>query len=892
MPKQGWVLIAGILAIWTTSAQAEAPAVTATAPAVFGPASSATSGQAEIEPPEDLRVLRLTDVQWRILNRVFQRHVFESPPKAVDRGPLSITAEPTVPGALYRLGSGGDLPVRLSLAVLAAGPPSRVGLRYYVEDFYGRKVADGAVEPVFTDETGTARRVITLKELTAFGCYHVLVTASTEDHLAVASVDLAVVFPPGGQVDSKGAFGVTVPAGNLPDDMVEICRRLGAVHLATEIKDPPGLGVLLTTLVPSGTSTGFENIGSGGPDSSHSKESLNRWCLGGPVIPPEARGDALAKTIEDYRLWLTHQITAMRKAGMGPTVAATPETLADILSEGPVLQGADGITLSLYASSQAPNLRSGAYAQSLAYAAGEARQMGVSRVIVGATGEDPTAWSPQQQAWKLVTRHVLSLAGGAERVFVTDGQGLPAPSAAAYAWMTRVLGGLNYQGTVWSDVPLLESHLFAAPDHPTVAVVWSWVGADPAQPDCGALVFDDGSRLEAYDCVGAPVGIWKGTRLIVPLGEAPIYIISRERGAGQVRDRLRSAHVLGLTAASVWVRSLAADEKGDHMTARLWLQSHRPEGIDGVAGLVPPPGWTVRQTKQSFGLGGGQSKELIFDLDRATPDKDAPSAAPATAQPPYELSIAISLSEASIRRTQLVWPTQIHQRTIEVGYGLDDWAGLSPVVVTSESGQVRAEVRTAWDADNFYFSAIVYRQRESFRTGRFASDGDAVQLAWAADDGAARPEASGGSTDLAAVTFADGKPQVIRLGGPRIFKRDHLPGNLDPWYGPIDGAKADIAYDQKQKATIFEAAIPLKALKSVHVERGRAIRFAFRIGDGAGVPLDWSRAAAVPDFLAGPGNFMPASCVDALPCLGLWTFIGPTPEAKPSPEPDKKADEK
>ena len=170
MKNHGWLLVAAVLAAaWAGQAMAAAPAPAPTAPA---PAVAAT---AETEPPEDLRVLSLTDPQWRILNQIFQRHVFESPPKAAAHVPLSVAAEPTVPGGLYRLGAGGDLPVRLSVTVRADGPPAKVGLRYYAEDFYGRKVADGALEPVLTDETGVARRTFPLKELTAFGCYHVLV---------------------------------------------------------------------------------------------------------------------------------------------------------------------------------------------------------------------------------------------------------------------------------------------------------------------------------------------------------------------------------------------------------------------------------------------------------------------------------------------------------------------------------------------------------------------------------------------------------------------------------------------------------------------------------------------------------------------------------------------
>ena len=352
-----------------------------------------------------------------------------------------------------------------------------------------------------------------------------------------------MVYPPADEVDAKSPFGFTAPAGNLPEDLAAICRRLGAVHLAAETQESPGIGVLLTTIVPPGTTAGFDRLAEdmlGVPLLSRLKESFGPWRLGGPpALSPETRGDALAKAVQDYRLWLMSEVRSMRNFGVHPTVAATPESLADILSEGPVLDGAGAVSLVLEASAQAQNLRSGAYARSLAYAREAARKMGVTHVTVGQTGEDPAAWSPQQQAWKLVTRHVLSLAGGAERVSLSYGSGLPVPSAAAYAWMTHTLGGLEYKESIWQGVPLLEAHLFGGPDR-SAAVVWSWIGDDPARPDHGALVFDNGTRLQAHDCVGSTVGIWKGERLIVPLGEAPIYITSSELGSNELRDRIRA----------------------------------------------------------------------------------------------------------------------------------------------------------------------------------------------------------------------------------------------------------------------------------------------------------------------------------------------------------------
>jgi hypothetical protein len=498
-------------------------------------------------------------------------------------------------------------------------------------------------------------------------------------------------------------------------------------------------------------------------------------------------------------------------------------------------------------------------------------------------GEDPLAATPQQQAWKLVTRHVLALAGGAERVYVAYGRGapMPLPSAAAYAWMTHLLADTPYREDLWPDTPLLQAHLFAGAER-RVAVVWSWAGEDPATPDRGALVFDDGGRLEAFDVVGNSVGIWKGERLIVPLGEAPVYIVSTELGAAQLRDRLRAAKIFGIAPATLWLRNLVASDQAGRMTATLWIQNQRPYRAEIMAGLLLPEGWKSRQSKYQFALDPGQAREVAFDLD--VPANLGP--------PPYAIRAAATVNEELAQRSPAVWPTMIPEKTIEVGYGLDDWQGIEPVVVTSPAGDVKAEVRVAWDAKFFYFSAVVHRDRGGFRTGRFASDGDAVQLAWGladrADDDFGRrgrdrayPVGAFRDTDhLMAVTFGPDGAQVVRLRGVRQALRDHVPGNQDSWYGPVDGAQADISRDEEKKVTVFEAAVPLSALAPLRGERGRTLRFGFRIGDDRRPPLEWSRASAVPDFLAGPGSYLPISYAEGLPCQTLWTMSGPPASPK------------
>jgi hypothetical protein len=893
---------------------------------------------ADLEAPDDLRSLNLTDLQRRVLEQVFHRHVFETPAAAVADADFSVALEPTATGGLCRMGTGGDLPVRMTVK-LKAGPVAPVHLRYYAEDFYGRKVGEGTMPDVLPDTAGTATADLVLKELSTFGYYHVIVTATVETKTATASSGVVVVQPAEGVLDPKATFGLAVPAGTLSPDVVEICRRLGVGHLLLDWADtrhvtnlaavspqiPPEFnwtprdleldGLLKAGLVPMGI-VPFD-VPQRRPDPGllgtiateavqHYAQAIRDWQLG---RSPALGGDSPADAVAAYRTTVAGLLEAVRRSTspVSVWVAASPDILADVLADGTTLAGANGVSLYIEADATAMNLRNGAYRRSLDYGLQLARRAGVKRVVVGQTGEDPGAASPQQLAWKLVTRHVLSLAAGAERVYVGYGRGvpMPLPSAAAYAWMTHLLGGATYQGEIWEDVPLLEAHLFVAPER-RVAVVWSWVGEDPASPDRGALVFENGAGLEARDVVGHTVGIWKNARLIVPMGEAPIFIISSELNAGELRDRVRQARIFGIPPATIWLRNLAPGNSPGRMVATLWVQSHRPYRLDAMAGLLPPFGWRARDAKQKFGLDAGQAREVTFELDMPTvaaPPKDAPPPAetPAAVGPPYEMQIAVSLGEEWVRRTQAVWPTVIPQRTIEVGYALTGWEGIEPVTVQNAAGNVRAEVRTAWDEKFFYFSAVVHRERDTFRGGRYATDGDALQLAWgladrADDDFGQRgrdrgfPRGAFRDTDhLMAITFTKEGAQLIRLRGPKTPLRDHLPGNQDPWYGPVEGATADISRETSEKATYYAAAIPLKALAPLKGERGRALRFGFRIGDPGNPPIEWSAAAAVPDYLAGPGSYLPMTYIDGLPCQTIWTTIGPVPGQKVE---EKKADAK
>jgi len=876
---------AGVFLAWAAAASGAPAPAPPLAPAV--PAAPAAPAPSAIpEPPDEMKTLHLTDLQRRILEQVFHRHKFETPPPPAPDAAFGVKVEPLAPGGVYRLGAQGDLPAQLRVTVRSTESPAAIRLTYLVQDFYGRKVAGGNLPPVFPDRFGVAVADLVLKEVTSAGYCHVLVTAMSEESTVAGACGVAIV-QAGETVgpDVKSQFGLAAPPGKVPPALPEIARRLGVRHMAVDWTDAPALDVVRKAgLIPTPivrVAIPPQSPEPGAPAAAPAEaiqanaETLRDWQIGRrPVFT-----DLTAETVNSYRQAVSGVLEAVRRAKSPVTlwVTAPPDILADVLTEGPVLAGADGIALCVDAGAAAPNLRSGAYRRSLDYGIQVARRMGIKRVVLGETGDEAAAW-PQQQAWKLVARHVLALASGAERVYVAAGRGVPEPviSAAAYAVMTHLLDGAAYQGSPWDDAPLVDAHLFAGLER-RVAVVWSLTGEDPAKPDGGALVFDRGAGIEALDVMGHPVGIWKGERLIVPMGEAPVYLISSELKTNELRDLLRGARIMGVAPAAVYVESIVRGEMPGRINITLLVQSLRPYKMDGMAGLRVPDGWKVRQAKQQFGLEAAQGREVTFECD-------VPAAQGAG---PHAVEAVVSLNEEYVRHKQDVWVAQTPERIIEVGYGLGAWEGIEPVVLESAAGDVRAEVRTAWDAKTFYFCAAVRRDLARYTSGKFAFDGDAIQLGWGLDpradddfghkarDGALPAGAFRDTDHLMAIAFSKDGAQVIRLRQPRALLRAHYPGNQDAWYAPVEGATAEIARDQPTGRTIYEAAIPLKALAPLKGERGRVFRFGFRIGDAGRPPLEWSRAAAVPDFLANPSSFLPASFADGLPCQTWWGMIGP-----------------
>jgi len=439
-------LLVGVLLAWAAPAPGASavPAKIAETAVPARPVAEEAPTHVWDLPPEAMQVLNLTGPQLRVLGQVFHQYTYEAPPAPAPGAAFGVRVRPTVPGGLYRMKTGGDLPARLVVTVRSTGTPSAIGLRYMAQDFYGRNVASGTLPPVYPDTFGMATADLVLKGLSAFGYYHVLVTATREGHSVMGSCGIVIVQPPLEGPDPKSPFGLATLPGKMADDVPAICRRLGVRHLAFDwtgdeaaVDAAVNGGLVPAVIVPFQIPQhrpAPDVLSSAMSDAiARHVEAVPDWQIGRrPVFGPEE----LAASVASYREVISDLTEAVRRRETPARlwVAATPAVLADLLTEGPVLAGVHGVSLYVDAGSREANLRSGAYRRSLDYGIQVARRLGIERTVVG-TGDDPSVHLPQRQAWKLVTRHVVSLAAGAERVYVSWDRGLPTPvSSAAWAY--------------------------------------------------------------------------------------------------------------------------------------------------------------------------------------------------------------------------------------------------------------------------------------------------------------------------------------------------------------------------------------------------------------------------------------------------------------------------
>lgn len=224
--------------------------------------------------------------------------------------------------------------------------------------------------------------------------------------------------------------------------------------------------------------------------------------------------------------------------------------------------------------------------------------------------------SPQLRAWSLV--HSVAAALSA-----SDDLDLPATAthdpacAAVLAPLATMLDQTHAKTSVWPRLPLVKSPVFASKDR-AVAVLWTESSGDPAAgpAERGLLIIPDGDTLEAFDCLGQSIGLWRGRSLLLPLGEAPIYVTSRVLSAAALAAKLAPATMKSFTPLAVRVLPLAAPV-GPQSSVTLELVALIPGGSDVTVETKGPEGWLAADAPQKVHVDPEHPVRLAVRFNKA-----------------------------------------------------------------------------------------------------------------------------------------------------------------------------------------------------------------------------------------------------------------------------------
>jgi hypothetical protein len=273
------------------------------------------------------------------------------------------------------------------------------------------------------------------------------------------------------------------------------------------------------------------------------------------------------------------------------------------------------------------------------------------------------------------------------------------------------------------------------------------------------------------------------------------------------------------------------------------------------------------------------------------------------------------------------------KRTIDVNGPLDQWKGVTPVVIDSKllsqgvdlsqyllnphldqpttdttSQRIVARVYTAYDDANVYLAAAVNEPELKCTAGQpsikgrgekkvtlpyvigmpgglnhIANCGDSFEFAFGFRDrvpGFGRPiddpwawKGSFYDTDYCYVAHVstDGD-QLIRLWGADTTRQNGYQTEAVSYIEPVPGGKIKITRDEDKKLSLYQLAIPRAELKLFDPSAGRC-RFSFVLHNDenvAGGAMNWGDAAGVFDHWASSGSF-PPTWIQQTPCQ---TFFG------------------
>ncbi len=483
-------------------------------------------------------------------------------------------------------------------------------------------------------------------------------------------------------------------------------------------------------------------------------------------------------------------------------------------------------------------------------------------------------------------------------------------------WITPAVKALPRAGDLaarW-DVAVPPSR---TGDQTKVAVLWSLTGPSAGQLDQhGTLTIADADGLRADDMTGRPIPAVNG-KLVVPLGQNPVYLTSDRLSVIQLRRRIRHGLIAGVTPLNMYALSLSRPvTEPQTLTVRVQNQLDRP--IRGT--LVLRLGGIRASTGAAwFDIPAGQL---------ATVPIHWPGAA-LSPHNQYKIHLRATISPAPgeiirfppVHETQLLTVACFVRRRVALTGSIGrDFHDLTPVVMDSrlysrhldlsrylrnphlkaerlkdKSGRIIAWVYTAYDRRNVFLGVKVHEK--SYRSsagkpvvrGRFNTKvtlpylngmpdglnyftfcGDAFEFSFGFRrrvPGWGRPVSSpwAWKGDFYDADYAFGAypsalgPQLIRVWGPNTPRCNGYQTAATPGIGPVPGARIRIVRKPAAAETIYEIAIPRNRLRLFHPSK-RCCRFGFILYNSenvAGGEMNWSRLNGVFDYWRSSGSFPP-----------------------------------
>ena len=447
-------------------------------------------------------------------------------------------------------------------------------------------------------------------------------------------------------------------------------------------------------------------------------------------------------------------------------------------------------------------------------------------------------------------------------------------------------------------------------DKTKAAVIWSLTGESNRKLDtAGTLTLPQSDGLQAWDITGREISPGPDG-LTVPFTAVPVYITTDTLSVMELRRRIANGLIRNITPVNLYAFSRLDDP------AKPGQLSVRIENQDNVA---------LQGTLQIKVDGSSQENSSPFSVDPAQLTEVTvpwPGDVPVNAHNQYGVTVTASSSTAgTVTRRQIVSVARFAKRTIAFQGSLDDWHGLTPVLLDSQllnqdadlsqyllnpgldrttsdtqDDRIVTRVYTAYDTDNVYLGAAVHENEFHCSAGEPAEvghgkkratvpyknglpdglkhavlTGDVFQFSFGFRDrvpGWGRqmgdPYAWKGSfydVDYSYVAHASTEgDKLIRIWGAQTSRLNGYQTVAIPGQGPVPGAKIKITRDEKSKITLYEVAIPRSELALFDPAAGRC-RFGFIIYNsekvGGSDGLNWSDAAGVFDHWRNVGSFPP-----------------------------------